>query len=726
MMPSYIPITEKLNLIYQEVKLTSTVSKKKPVNHIWVYDRSCSMYYTIKELTEQLITLSKKLPVGDTLTLGWFSGVGDFNFVVKGFKIQDDSDYAALERAIRANNTVRNTTCFSEILNDLTTVINDLSMFSDMFALHFFTDGYPVVSNHHQEIEGIFDAIKNIKGKINTAMFVGYGSYYNKVLMSEMAEKMGALLIHSSMVPEYADSITKLISLSGSQESKQEVDPLIQDPLAVFTLTEQGVMLHSIEDGKLLLSPQKGKVCPLFYISDQKPNKKSWKKILVDYLDFAKPNEKYSQALYAAALVLAQQMHMDTALEIIGKMGDKKIVDMMVNAFTIEEYGRVETALNNCIQDIRCRFNGGRDPHYLPAEDAFCVFDLLKTLVEDKEAFFYPYHKSFKYERTGVPSIVEIGYPLFMADDGIKCSFSNLVWHSSRLNLSVNTKIDGVIYPLDVGNDTAESLGLPSYVNTFIFRSYTFIRDGRIHIKKFPVISSESTYNLCKNNGIIIDDDFFNSKKYTIDVSSLSVINRKMCANTSATKLCVDSFEELRLKALIKSLKWLQTDVVGEEKPVSKYNDDQASFLEANGINLKSGNFSPPTERQEALDQYLAKSFKIKIAKHISLPPVKKVIDKIAAGKKRTPIELLLEEGIMQYRSIAPCNSLEEMTAWFKRVLGTQQKELRRIRSGIQETKFAIIMGQKWFDEFESRDNSFLEIDGVTYRFELGEEIVAL
>ena len=123
----------------------------------------------------------------------------------------------------------------------------------------------------------------------------------------------------------------------------------------------------------------------------------------------------------------------------------------------------------------------------------------------------------------------------------------------------------------------------------------------------------------------------------------------------------------------------------------------------------------------------MAKSFDIKIAKLNSLPTVKKVMEKIASGKDRTPVEALLEEGIREYdKAKASLGSVEEKALWFSKALDEKQKEMKSLRANIQATKFAIILGKKWFDEFKSREENTLDIDGKTFTFELSEEAVEI
>lgn len=731
-MPRYVPINgDSLSLVEQEVKTKKVVTKKGPVNHIWIYDRSGSMSWALPELTKQLIDLSKKLPKGDSLTLGWFSSEGgEFNWIFKGFRIVDNADYKMLEAAIKKNAHSLGCTCFSEILADTDIVVKDLTVLSKIFSLHFFTDGYPVVNNYQKELGNIFSAIKKIKGRIHTAMFVGYGHGYNKELLTQMSEKLGAVLIHSSMIPEYSNSITKLVQLTDNSEPKEEVEIQVSKPLSIFTVTDQGVVLYAPdEDGKLYVSPPKGGSTIVYYLSTEKPNKKSWDKIETTDINFGDNNDRMGKAMYAAALVMSQQTKTDIAMEILGKVGDKSIINNLNNAFQVEEYGAIEEVINKAIQDVSLRFSEGRDTNYLPPADAFCVFDVLDTLLADDESAFFPYHEKFKYERIGVASKEKDDYGKFVADKTSKCPFNTLTWHESRLNLSVQTRVNGTVELKDKNGVTAQSLNLPVPYPAYVYRNFSFVKDGHTHIKIFYITSSETTYKEFKNRGIVVDDTFKASKVYGLDIAKLPAINRSIAeGKTSATELCKAALKEHKLRAQIKALKYLKEQEVGDEaikKPVN-LTDAQVEFLTANAIAVdKGGQYNPPTVKEDPKDFYMAKSFEIALAGISSLPPVKKVQEKIASGKPRTPVESLVEEGIKAWesRKMKTANK-EDKARWFESTIKSCQGEMKALRYKLQSSKFAVILGRKWFDEFSSRDNCELVIDGVKCGFKLGEEKV--
>lgn len=729
-MPSYITLTDNLSLVEQEVTTKKTVTKKSSVNHVWIYDRSGSMTGYLPELTSQLIDLSKGLPKGDIFTLGWFSSEGgDFNWVIKGFRIAENSDYKFLAKAIRDNSSSRGCTCFSEILQDTDTVIKDLSALSKTFSLHFFTDGYPVVNNYTREIATIDSAIKKIKGKIHTSMFIGFGQYYNKTLLSEMAEKLGSVLISSSKISEYSSSITRLIKLTDNSEPKEEIDLLIDKPLAIFTVTDQGVVIYAPDDdGKLYVSPQTGKASYVYYLTDKAP-RKAWNELKTSSIDFVDNNDRQSKAIYASALVMTQQTKTDVALEVVGSVGDKAIVDKLNNAFQVEEFTAAEQGILTAIQNVSGRFTNGRDTHYLPPADAFCVFDLLNMLMEDDKANFLPYHEKFAYEKIGVASHAKDGFAKFTADKSVKCPFSNLTWHDSRLNLSVQTKIDGTVDLLPVDGVSPSDAGFKNPYPAFIFRNYSFIKDGHVHTLRFYITSSDNTYKFLKNKGIVIDDEFSKNGTYGVDISTLPAINRKIAeGKTSAKELCKAALREQGLKAHIKALKWLRDElevVKVVEKPV-ELTDVQMLFLKENGVLAdRGGLYQPPVDKEEPVDFYMAKSFEIKLSGIATLPAGKKVAEKIASGKSLTPVETLMQEGFAMWDAVKKnLKDTKVISKWFDDTIRGLQSELKEIRQGLQMTKMAIILGRKWFDEFTSRDNCELTVDGVKCIFALGEDKV--
>jgi hypothetical protein len=715
----YVEIKKDLFVVEQEVTFDNLVIKNEPINHMFLYDRSGSMYYHLDNLCNQLVLMLKKIPKGDTISIGYFSGEGQYNFILKGFKITDDNDYSILEKTIMNNSTTIGCTCFSEILSETETVIKDLSVFSDSFSLHLLSDGYPVVSNYSKEIHDIFKAIDKIKGKIQTAMLIGFGSYYNKELMKKMTENLGGILIHSSLINEYSNTLEKFLSLTKSSSPKKAIDSYVENPQAIFSLSDEGVILYNVEaDGKIYVSPNK-ETTKVYYISNTKPE---CPECSVDDM---------ITGLYGATFVLTQQCNTDLALEVMGKVGDKYIIDNITNAFTIDEYGASEALISDCMVNTKSRFKTGQDKNYLPPVDSFCVFDVLSKLMEDEKSYFFPYHENFKYKKIGRSTKSKDGYPTFVADKNIKCPITTLVWNESRLNLSVKSTIKGKIKLNTYEEKSASDYGFSDYYPCFVYRNYTFIKDSIVNVETVYVNTSKDIYEFFKSKSVVVDDTFDENGIYGLQLLGLPAINRKMAdGNTSGTALCKNLYREQELKGKLKSLKWFfenefPEDEISKSSPLS---EDQQKFLIANGIDLnQKGLFSPPMENaSEVSDYYVAKTFDIKIKSLSSLPSVKKVNEKLESNKSLTLSESIVNLGIDEYLNFKKHNAIKYRKVFLEEKIKEYKKELSFVRSDIQRTKFSVVLGKKNFDEFQSREDNILDIDGKTFSFVYGEETIKI
>jgi hypothetical protein len=307
----------------------------------------------------------------------------------------------------------------------------------------------------------------------------------------------------------------------------------------------------------------------------------------------------------------------------------------------------------------------------------------------------------------------------------------DLVWHESRLNLSVRAIIHGTIDLKDKDGVTASSVGLTDNYPVFVFRNYTYIKDGIVNVKKFYVTTSAETKQYFVDKGIVIDDgdDFDCDGVYGLDISNLPAINRAMAeGNTSAKDMSTLLRRENEITGELKALKnFLKVEFDNASSFETKLiSENQKAFLEANGVDVdKGGVYSPKVDAVESTDQYIARTFEVKIKGLSSLPSVNAVMKKITEGKKRTLSESVVEVGITKYDTFKSSNDDEDMRKlWLNKEIAKLKAELKPIRSGVQKSKFAILMAKKWFSEFNSRADNMIELDGWTYTFVLGETIV--
>ena len=711
----YLEITKKVYLVEQEFSNKTVKKTPEAINHIYIIDRSGSMSYMLRDLGEDLIKQIKTLPIGDTVTFGWFSGEGDYRFVLKGFNINKEKDFGTLEKVIRDNLTSRGTTCFSEILKDTSSVVEDLSSFGNAYSLCFLTDGFPIVSNYNREIESIFSAINNLSGKIDSALLVGYGNYYNKELMSDMAEKFGGSLIHSNDLPAFNYQLTNFINDSRENAPKIEVD-LAMIPLYSLAFNIAGKNINLFTASKTVtIAPSKKNKNYMYYLTDKIPAKAE----LV--LDKDLEKDSLLKGAYAAAYVLTQKTKTDTAIEILAKIGDVALIDSLNNAFTNAEYGLAETKIQKAVTSPSSRFESGRNTKYLPKSDAFCLLDALDLLMQDETASFYPRHNTFEYSRIGKKTVNKEGYPEFKSDQNAKCSLNDLAWNSTKLNLSIKARIKGTV-ELKEGFD---KLGFQKNYPTYVFRNYTVVKDGFLNVQKLPVSMSAVTFGkLVEFKLLPKNTTYERDEVYTLDLTQIPIMNREIASgNTSAKDLGIKVVEELKLEAQLKAFKYYLKTLEDQKIKSDVLTEEQLNFLAENGIG--NNGYAPPTETETSVDYYMAKEFDIKIKGCSSLPKVDAVLAKIKTGKAFTATESLMNVGIQEYEKIQ--NKDKAQTVYnLTSVIKNKTLELREIRSYIQRTKFAVILGKKWFDEFSSRAENTITVDNYTLTYALSETRVDL
>lgn len=729
-----LDIKSNLYLTQEEVDPTTPqVDLPETTNHIWIYDRSGSMYGLLSRLTEDLVDRAKQIPVGDTITLGWFSGEGLFNFILKGFKVAGDGDYALLKQAIRKNNSCLCTTCFSEILDNVATVLKDLSIFSSRYALCFFTDGYPVVSNHQREVDNIFKAISAIQGNLTASLLVGYGNYYNKTLMAQMTEALGGMLIHSNDLPTFSISLSEFIKNVQDTSGKIKVKVDANPGDIIFSVNGTDINVYSVNtEGYVLFTPTKTRGRGKNYIytlTSKRPEG------VIELIKLTKAVagrdtkiESFVRGIYAAAYLLVQKTRTDEALEVLGLLGDKALIDVVANAFTNEEYGSAEKRIVQAVKSPTQRFINGWDPSYLPKTDAFCVLDALDLLFEDADAYLYPQHKAFQYKRIGVPSVPKDGFPIFEPEKGVKCAFSNLVWNENRLNLSVLVNIPGTV---KLKRDYRKKGFIKNTFLTFIWRNYTIVKDGFLNVACLPLSMSEKTFDVLKTNGLISSKtEYKPSEVYEVQFNSIPIMNRATSeGRTSAKNLFSKVYEELQLKAEMKTLKYLRSSI--EPEKVVKITGDfvglnfaQVDYLALLGVTPKG--FHPEVEKVEATDYYFAKEFNVKMKGLSKLPKVDDVLNKIQTQKKLTASDQLIEATLKTFNSVVGTCAGATKLSWIDARMEDIQRSVARLRKEIQRTKFAIVLGKKWFDEFTSRENNSLELNGVVFNVALEEKKVEI
>lgn len=691
---------------------------RRLTNHILIFDRSGSMCSELPGLISDLKGWVRQIPIGDFLSIGYFSGeYGQNDFIIRGLEITKNS-YAAIDRVLDGQNYTLSTTCYSEILQESILVMRDMELLSgsDLFSFVFFTDGYPVVSNEKSEIAWVIQHLKTIKNKISSALLVGYGRHYNRGLMSTMTQTVGGLLVHASNLDMFKKNL-ELFTCGARAANRQLVKlPDVGKPCGVFSVNDNdSVIVYSPENGAIHYETDR---TGLVYV------------LVEDRREGEVAGEVNDTVFYAAALALCQVARADLALDVLGRLGDVRLVGLLQSAFTNEEYGIAENEIREAMVSHAKRFVFGKFEGCAPARNAFCLVDLIFMLESDNHARFYPRHEKFRYQKIGLSPVQEDPELKFVADPETAVVFSP-VWHKTRLNLSIGCQIPGRVALKNARK--AKTLGLPVVMHTHIFRSYTIVSDGVLNITDpLPLsMGQDSFYKLRENGCIDKHENWQPGVIYMVNLSAIPVINRAIAEDyLSATQLFLMFRRSLELSTQINVLKKLRNELFPDteanksEKLSAVFSQAAVDYLASHGIT--DNGFNPQMERAEPTDWYDSPVVEIKADGLMSIPKLDVVRKAIVAGKPLTPAQKMVADALaiidMQVMEQSP--KVAQKFA-INMTIEARKKELSFCRKYIQFAKFAVVLGKRWFSEFSSREENHLEISGTKFSIELGYERIA-
>jgi hypothetical protein len=632
--------------------VSSYVGKRTPVNHYLVFDRSGSMGLTLSKLIDNVLFVQKTIPFGDSLSIAWFSGEGQYEWLLKAHIVGPDTSVFLMALLNQYRSTV-GMTCFSEVLNDMKAVVKVTSLLSEYHSLMFFTDGFPVVRNLKKETENISAALSQLP--ITQALFVGYGSYYNKEFMARMAEAVNGSVVSASDITAVGAAYIDFVGQSNP------LSLIRMEGSRAFYFTNEGFYPLKVEEGVALVPS----------------NVKTF------YTDA--PGDDPIEALYALALSHLKAYKADKALEVLTKLGDVRLVNMLSDAFTDEEYAGVEQAVLSAANCEWERFLGGRITDYV-SPNSTCVLDILKILA-DGNAWFYPGES--RYKRIGVPQMKLEGYPDFTCfTEAVR--MNKLVFNGERANVSIQTSVDGTI-PVKYEGIAAQNVAVSQ------FRTYTVIKDGKLNMSDIEVGLDKPTFQALKKVGAV--EGRFTIKR-RINLTQFPLINRQTVALPSIRDVVEMKDLEVMLEARQKVLKRMIPDEA--IKLSDSYPPDVCDYLASIGVNPTTMVYNPPTEKGETKDKYLAMRVQFKKKGFSSLPSVEAVLAAQNSGRALTNAQELIWN---EYSLISPTLS----ASYLETLLLTTKQQLARIRFELSKVVFAIVVGKKWFHELSERD-------GATYQ----------
>ena len=761
-MPTSYKIANDLFLVQHQVatKKVAKPAKPPPVNHIVVIDCSWSMTCDLPKIREQLKRkVPKLLGAEDTLSLIWFASRGQYGTLLEAEPVAALTDLQMVNTAIDRWLRPVGLTGFKEPIEEAGRLIDRVSKNNaGAFSLFFMSDGFDNQWEHNE----ILRATSETANGLASATFVEYGYYADRPLLSKMAEKAGGTLIFSEDFDRYAPTFEGVLGKTVSGAPRKEV-PVEGDPIEgfAFALVDGDLVAFAVEDGKATVPEDLGDLWFLSPFAVGEENE-----------GFEARNDTHPAlgAAYAAVSLYTQRMKPGIVHSLLKALGDVAFITAFAGCFGKQKYtdfmGRAKAAAFT----PEFRYKEGWDPTKVPADDAFTVLDFLRILAEDEDNRVLLDSKDFKYSKIGRGQVdasiravealqeriatetdedkkkeledelkaVKKVKPLKFESAEVLEGYpvNGLTFNETRPNISILVRKDGTV-DLSGRLKKKDHPKIPRTFPTYVHRNYTIIKDGLVNVERLPVRMTGGTLRKMRDAGLpesAIQNPEGEARSKTItrvkkaaddrpvtfvfDLRDLPIINRKMISDVSAEALFRKAYEVTKTRAAQKVYNSVKKAEFPRESKGFKriYGEAEADWLKEQGITDFDG-FSPKSSQADAKDFYMGKELVTKLKGLSTLPTLKKAQDAKAKGRLTPSAALMvpaMEEVEAFLSSDAYKNAADQkpmFEAWLNGQLKDSRGQVRKLLYEIARLKFAVILGQVWFSEFETLDETQLDID---------------
>lgn len=764
-MIDYLKIKKGLFFVNQTIKPESQKEKTVEVNthHIFVIDCSGSMYGELPKIRTDLHNkISTVLKPKDSVTIIWFSGRNEFGVVIEDWTVNSPMDLKKVRDAINKYLTDQSLTAFKQPLEEVKRVVERVSKDKKgyLHSMFFLTDG----CDNQWSTKEIISAVSSLKESLNAATIVEYGWYCNRELMSNMAQELGGIHTVSKDFQDYEPYMTK--QFSSDNKSKRKYVELESTPEfgVVFNIVDGDIILYTPNENNEVLLGVDGETNVFYFLKNEPTGK-----LLGDaeYFDKTFANGKYKKdnivtGAYASLFAFSRRSDYNMVSEMLKAIGDVTLIKQKANTFGTQKITELEQKFIDAVNDSNQRYVSGYDPNAEPAEDAYCVLDMITDLMSSEENNFYPQHEAFSYKRIGSKAVSKAGKVsdedkakldellknnnlaglqeaiedvknnltsdlVFHYNDELQpCPISDLVWNETRANLSVKVLYKGYV------NLPKNNFNLPEKFETQIFRNYTIIKDGICHTYSLPVSLSKDTFKKLQDNDLLKGEKYKTGQIYVLEFSELPVINRKKVDTLSAKDLFQNEYELVKLQASNSYFNYLKKKLF---KNASKgfmdlYGKDATDWLAT--IGLKDYGFNPPKTIEKQGEEISVNTLEIKIDKlssSVTTKDIESAEKKMSTGVALTPKESLIEPYINEYNQfqklLSGTNSDKLIEDWLYQKSNSFRGSKSKLMTDISKAKFLTIVGKSWFKEFTDRSQKemTLSFDSKDVKFTVEDKI---
>lgn len=753
---SFYELSMDYLLANKKVNKDAPVAAVTNTHYIFWIDVSGSMYSMIPKIREHL---KNKLPTltkyGDKISIGWFSGKGQYGFLQREFEITNLPEYNILNNAIDKLKDV-GLTSFKEPIE---AIVNESSS-SLPNSVFFLTDGCDNCNSR----DTLLELACKVPDRISSTTIVEYGNWCDKDFLTKLTQAVNGNLIFAKDFERFQDCVSLFISkkITGNSISVEVNDP-IND--IVFSLSKDNqITYYKVHKNEVIVDSS---VEEIFWFQSHTP-KNFYRAI-------------FNIPVFLSALKVAITFKLnDLCNTLLVSIGDRFLYQKYSNSFSGQDFEKLKAYIDDCISlpvVYLYTKNKNNEREILDKtfikNDAFCVLDVIDILKSSSLNRILTLHKEFNYSpisarkvqartiiseednkklvdltwalasekdpkkaRKIAKEIVDIKVdhqhlafkPTELVNNGYACD--KLVYNIDRANISFQIKQEGtvklaskfheLIFPKDHQGRRFYARGFNIdtdgnvIVKTFRFRNYTLIQDGVVNIEHLPVRLDQASYTEFVKNGLIDASIPFSSKKvYVLDLSNLTVSNASRSPKISANKLAKDCFELEKLKAWAKVINSKEYPV--PKKPVIIYgteiklfdelDDEQIKVLENLGFSHNFG-FKPKLITDHSSEVIISKELAFGIAGLSTLPKVSDIYTKKSFGA-----ELMREmTDLLQVLDCQKYNEASENKSDGYYAHGNTLIEIRRsiedridvLENSISQQKFAYIVGKNGFSDVDA------------------------
>lgn len=591
-------------------------------HHIHILDRSGSMYSHIDELIENVKKTLTMIDQDDYVTVMWFSGPGEYRTVIKAAKNSPD-----LIPILDGLKSTIGCTCFSDPIKELKEIIDETRPMCENYNVTLFTDGDPVVPwGVDEEYNRVFTTLKEIiqkSGGFLSFNTIGYGSYYNRDFLRQISESSEyGQMIHSSQIDDYAAIFSNTYqTITNATRKAFSFKVNSKEPYTVVLVMPRSVKAFDLDanDNKeyKVRLPKSG-VKLFVYSKDESFS------VIINGAEKNSQIDTYNemyQGLMALAYAKFYNGDRGACINVLNYLGHEELINKVINAYTVTEVGEFTNEFKSLVlSDIDPDvLNKLKDSGECVADTTReCVIDVLKGLIRSGSKIKIPED----YKRIGKKVVDE--FNMFTPNDNEYVDSDALVFNKERMNLSIRVKVAGTV---KLNPRQAKKVGLSSTYDSYIYRTYTIIKDGALNVNKLDVLTKDG-------------------EAKELDLTKYPLVNYKYTDITAEGLIDLyDQITELEVRKKVSEF----TDSKNSEGVSvngTALTEDQVEFLKDYGINEYGCYNAIEPVAQEATDSYVTRQFLLYRKGFSTIPSVNAVDKKLDAGKKLNEAEQYVKGAI--------------------------------------------------------------------------------